>query len=72
VEHHREPLGAVGACRRRAATTRVFDLKVDDSGRFHGTDGIDGTGENSFDANATYRRDFSLAYARASMGRPVA
>jgi hypothetical protein len=60
--------------------TRVFDLTIDDSGwamirrdedfwqrsagRFHGTDAIDGTGENSLDAGHTWQHDFSMSYAR--------
>ena len=60
--------------------TRVFDLTIDDSGwamirrdedfwqrsagRFHGTDAIDGTGENSFDAGHTWQHDFSVSFAR--------
>ena len=59
---------------------RVFDLTVDDSGwamvrhdedfwqrstgRFRGTDAIDGTGENSYDAGATWQHDFSMSYVR--------
>ena len=60
--------------------TRVFELTIDDSGwamirrdkdfwqrsagRFRGTDAIDGTGENSFDAGVTWQHDFSMSYAR--------
>ena len=59
---------------------RVFDLTVDDSGwamvrhdedfwqrstgRFRGTDAIDGTGENSYDAGATWQHDFSMSCVR--------
>ena len=60
--------------------TRVFDLEIDDSGwamirrdedfwqrssgTFRGTDTIDSTGENSFDAGCSWQHDFSMSSAR--------
>jgi hypothetical protein len=60
--------------------TRVFDLAIDDSGwtmirrdadfwqrsaaRFRSPDAMEGTGENSYDAGATWEHDFSITYAR--------
>jgi hypothetical protein len=60
--------------------TRLFDLEIDDSGwsmvrrdadfwqrssaRFSGPDGMEGTGENSYDGGATWQHDFSVSYAR--------
>ena len=60
--------------------TRVFDLTIEDTGwamirrdedfwqrsagRFRGTDAIDVTGENSYDAGATWQHDFSMSYGR--------
>ena len=34
------------------------------AGRFRGTDAIDGTGENSSDAGASWQHDVSTSYAR--------